>query len=67
MKSKNKEYHCLPEKLLQKIHQNNFQEPGWTLSDNSLNMQLYYKDRFHLTENGNINFSKLIIETLQDV
>ena len=37
------------------------------LSDNSLNMQLYYKDRFHLTENGNINFSKLIIETLQDV
>ena len=30
-------------------------------------MQLYYKDHLHLTENGNIKFFKLIIETLQDV
>ena len=43
------------------------QDPDWTLPDNSLNMELYYKDHLHLTENGNMKFSKLIIETLQDV
>ena len=43
------------------------QDPDWTLPDNSLNMELYYKDHLHLIENGNIKFSKLIIETLQDV
>ena len=43
------------------------QDPDWTLPDNSLNMELYYKDHLRLTENGNMKFSKLIIETLQDV
>ena len=43
------------------------QDPGWTLADNSLSMELYYKDHLHLIETWNINFSKLIIETLQDV
>ena len=43
------------------------QDPDWTLPDNSPKMELYYKDHLHLTENGNIKFSKLIIETLQDV
>ena len=41
------------------------QDPDWTLPDNSLNMELYYKDHLHLI--GNMKFSKLIIETLQDV
>ena len=43
------------------------QGPGWSLPDSSLNMDLYYKDHLHLIENGNIKFSNLIIETLQDV
>ena len=43
------------------------QDSDWTLPDNSLNMELYYKDHLHLIENGNMKFSKLIIETLQDV
>ena len=43
------------------------QDPDWTLPDNSLNMELYYKDHLRLMENGNMKFSKLIIETLQDV
>ena len=43
------------------------QDPEWTLLDSSLNMKLYYKDQLHLTENGNMKFSKLIIETLQDI
>ena len=42
------------------------QDPDWTLPDNSLNMELYYKDHLHPIENGNTKFSKLIIETLQD-
>ena len=42
-------------------------DPDWTLPDNSLNMELYYKDHLHVIENRNIKFSKLIIETLQDV
>ena len=41
--------------------------PDWTLPDNSLNMELYHKDHLYLTENGNMKFSKLIIETLQGV
>ena len=41
------------------MHQN----PDWTLSDNSLNKELYYKDHLHLIENEKIKFSKLIIET----
>ena len=40
------------------------QDPDWTLPDNSLNMELYYKDHLHLTEDGNMEFSKLIIQTL---
>ena len=43
------------------------QDPDWTLPDNSLNMELYYKDHLHLIDNGHMKFSKLIIETLQDV
>ena len=43
------------------------QDPEWTLLDSSLNMKLYYKDQLHLTENGNMKFSKLITETLQDI
>ena len=43
------------------------QDPDWTLPDNSLNMELYYKDHLHLIENGNMLFSKSIIETLLDV
>ena len=43
------------------------QDPDWTLPDNSLSIELYYKDHFHLIENENMKFSKLIIETLQDV
>ena len=43
------------------------QDQDWTFPGNSLNMELYYKDHFHLIENGNMKFSKLIIETLQDV
>ena len=39
----------------------------WTLPDNFPNMELYYKDHLHLIENGNMKFSKLIIETLQDI
>ena len=30
------------------------QDPDWTFPDNSLNMELYYKDHLHLIENGNI-------------
>ena len=30
------------------------QDPDWTLPDNSLNMELYYKDHLHLIENGNM-------------
>ena len=29
------------------------QDPGWTLPDNSVNMELYYKDHLHLIENRN--------------
>ena len=43
------------------------QDQDWTLSDNPINLELYYKDHFHLSGNGNMKFSKLIIETLQDV
>ena len=43
------------------------QDPDWTLPDNSLNMELYFKGHLPLIENGNIRFSKLIIETLQDI
>ena len=43
------------------------QDPDWTLPDNSLNMELFYKDHLHLLENGNMKFLKLITETLQDV
>ena len=43
------------------------QDPDWTLPDNSLNMELYYKDYLHLIGNGNMKLSKLIIEALQDV
>ena len=43
------------------------QDPDRILSDNSLNTELYYKDHFHRIENGNIKFSKLVIETSQDV
>ena len=43
------------------------QHPDLTLPDNSLNVNLYYKDHLRLIENRNIKFSKLIIETLQDV
>ena len=56
-------------RLLQKIKRKTFmiQYPDWALPDNSLNMELYYKDQLYLIENGNMKFSKLIIETLQDV
>ena len=37
------------------------QNPDWNLPESSLNMQLDYTDRLHLTETGNIKFSKLII------
>ena len=43
------------------------EDQDWTFPDNSLNMELYYKDHLHLIENGNMKFSKLIIETLLDV
>ena len=33
------------------------QDPDWTLPDNSLSMELYYKDHVHLIENRNIKFS----------
>ena len=43
------------------------QDPDLTLPDNSLNMELYYKDHLYLMENGNIKFSKLVIKKLEDV
>ena len=43
------------------------QDPDWTLPDNSLSMELCYKDHLHLNENGNMKFLQSIIETLQDV
>ena len=43
------------------------QDPDWILPDNSLNMELYYKDHLLLIEDGNTKFSKLIMETLQVV
>ena len=43
------------------------QHTACTLPDNSLNMQLYYKDYPHLIVNGNIKFCKLITRILQDV
>ena len=43
------------------------QDQDWTLPDNFPNMELYYKDHLHLIENGNVKFSKLIIELLQDI
>ena len=43
------------------------QDPDLTLPDNSLNMELYHKDHLYLMENGNIKFSKLVIEKLEDV
>ena len=42
-------------------------DPDWTSPDNSLNLELYYKDHFHLIENGNMKSSKSVLETLQDV
>ena len=44
-----------------------YQDPDWTLPDNSLNMQLYYQDHLHLIENGNIKFSRSIIKILYNV
>ena len=43
------------------------QDPDWILPDNSLNMELYYKDHLLLIEDGNTKFSKSIMETLQVV
>ena len=43
------------------------QDSRWTLSDSSLNVELYHKDHLFLIEKENIKFSKLIIETLQDI
>ena len=43
------------------------QDPDLTLPDNSLNMELYYKDHLYIMENGNIKFSKLVIKKLEDV
>ena len=43
------------------------QDLHWTLPDNLLNIELFYKDHLHLIEKGNIKFSKLITEILQDV
>ena len=43
------------------------QDLDWTLPDSSLSMELYYKDHLFLTENGNMKFSKLMIETLQNI
>ena len=43
------------------------QDPDWSLSGSSLNMELYNKVHLYLIENGNIKFSKLIIKILQDV
>ena len=43
------------------------QDPDWILPDNSLNMELYYKDHLLLIEDGNRKFSKSIMETLQVV
>ena len=42
-------------------------DPDWTLPDNSLNIELYYKDHLHLIENENMKFSKLTNKTLQEV
>ena len=54
---------------MQKIPKHDFYvpRPKWTLPDNFLNIELYYKDHLHLIGNGNNKFSKLIIETLQDI
>ena len=41
--------------------------PDWTLPDNSLNMELYYKDHLYLIENVNIKFSKSSTEILRNV
>ena len=64
----NKTNHCLKD-YCERLKTMTFmrQDLDWTLPDNSLNMELYYKDLLHLIENGNIKFSKLIIEALQDV
>ena len=43
------------------------QDLDWTLPDSSLSMELYYKDHLFLIENGNMKFSKLMIETLQNI
>ena len=43
------------------------QHPACTLPDNSLNMQLYYKDHLHLIVNGNIKFCNLITRILQHI
>ena len=43
------------------------QDPDWTFPDKSLDMDLYHKDHLHLIRNGNMKFSKLIIETLKDL
>ena len=38
------------------------QDPDWTLPDNSLSMELYYKDHVHLIENRNIKFSNWLLK-----
>ena len=43
------------------------QDLDWTLPDNSLIMELYYKDHLLVIKNGNMKFSKLMTETLQNV
>ena len=71
LRVKIKKTNTLSETLLRKIQQINFhmQDADWTFPDNSLNVELYYQNKYYLNliENGNIKFSNLTIETLQDV
>ena len=40
-------------------------DSGWTLADGSLNADLYYSDRLHLVEKGNLNLAESIFNSIE--
>ena len=40
-------------------------DSGWTLADGSLNADLYYSDRLHLVEKGNLNLAESIFNSTE--
>ena len=40
-------------------------DSGWTLADGSLNADLYYSNRLHLVEKGNLNLAESIFNSIE--